>query len=474
MKRIRMINLRACCLLLLILFSVTSYCKDRDSLLQVYPSVKNEAERLNLIYRILDNPDPKKGLYYHRKLLTLTKKSGDKVGEAFVTALIAWTDFLTGNTSTATDIAFKSLRMAEEINSEQAVGSAYLILGLIFQSTDELKAREYFDKSIAASTAGNNNQAKGFALECIAGLYSGQGKRDTALNLAQQALEVFTTHKLSDNIPIALVNVGNLNYELGRKGLALEYYRSALQDPYIIYGDSMENANDKAGVYNALSRFYRKEGKLDSALHYARVAYQTVQNISFRYQIEPAFSLWKAYENTNSDSALKYATLYYSAKDSVASAGKLQEMQIMALLEEDRQQKLAEERSQNLQYAAIALGVLILFIGFLLLSHTVLASQKLIRFLGIVSLLIVFEFLNLFLHPLLGGVTHHSPVFMLLAMVCVAALLVPLHHKLEHLVIHRLVEKNNRIRLTAAKKTIEMLEPKAKDEYAEKKSNVQY
>jgi hypothetical protein len=150
--------------------------------------------------------------------------------------------------------------------------------------------------------------------------------------------------------------------------------------------------------------------------------------------------------------------LYYSARDSVFSAGKLQQIQVMALLEDERQQKLKEARKHNLQYAAIALGMVALLIGFLVLSHSALANQKLIRFLGVVSLLIVFEFLNLLLHPWLGAVTHHSPILMLLAMVCIAALLVPLHHRIEHWVIHRLVEKNNRIRLAAAKRTIQQLE----------------
>jgi hypothetical protein len=47
---------------------------------------------------------------------------------------------------------------------------------------------------------------------------------------------------------------------------------------------------------------------------------------------------------------------------------------------------------------------------------------------------------------------------MLLALVCIAALLVPLHHKLEKWATHKLVEKNKAIRLAAAKKTIEELE----------------
>ncbi|HMK06259.1 MAG TPA: hypothetical protein VK476_01935, partial [Flavobacterium sp.] len=58
----------------------------------------------------------------------------------------------------------------------------------------------------------------------------------------------------------------------------------------------------------------------------------------------------------------------------------------------------------------------------------------------------------------LGNLTHHSPIWMLLCMVALASLLIPLHHKLEHFIKHRLTEKNKAIRLAAAKKTIEQLE----------------
>jgi len=43
-------------------------------------------------------------------------------------------------------------------------------------------------------------------------------------------------------------------------------------------------------------------------------------------------------------------------------------------------------------------------------------------------------------------------------LVCIAALLVPLHHKVEKWATTTLVEKNKRLRLTAAKKTIDELD----------------
>jgi hypothetical protein len=166
-----------------------------------------------------------------------------------------------------------------------------------------------------------------------------------------------------------------------------------------------------------------------------------------------------AFERANMmDSAYKYLKIHHAIRDSMSSKKKMQQIQALILIEEQRQQTLKEERKYTIQYAAIALGVVALLIGFLVLSHSIIANQRLIRFLGVICLLIVFEFLNLLLHPWLGAITHHSPVLMLLAMVCVAAVLIPLHHKLEHWITEKLVKKNNRIRLAAAKRTIQQLE----------------
>ena len=95
-----------------------------------------------------------------------------------------------------------------------------------------------------------------------------------------------------------------------------------------------------------------------------------------------------------------------------------------------------EQRKQNIQYAIIALSIIYI-------SRSFIANTKLIQGLGIVALLIVFEFLNLLLHLFLERITNHSPVLML-ALVFIAALLVPLHHKLEYWATTKLVEKIRR------------------------------
>ena len=75
-------------------------------------------------------------------------------------------------------------------------------------------------------------------------------------------------------------------------------------------------------------------------------------------------------------------------------------------------------------------------------------------------MLAVFEFINLLIHPYLETFTNNSPVWMLLVLIVIGALLIPLHHRLEKWIKEKMVEKNKAIRLAAAKKTIEKLEKK--------------
>ena len=138
------------------------------------------------------------------------------------------------------------------------------------------------------------------------------------------------------------------------------------------------------------------------------------------------------------------------AADSLNSSKVNQQILLMTFDEDLRQQEVAAEkikeaqqRKQNIQYALLALGIISFVILFLALSRRHITNTKVIQFLGVVALLVVFEFLNLLLHPFLERITHHNPILMLLALVCIAALLVPLHHKLEKWATHKLVEKNN-------------------------------
>jgi len=168
------------------------------------------------------------------------------------------------------------------------------------------------------------------------------------------------------------------------------------------------------------------------------------------------------------DSIIYYAQMQIDYKDSVSNQKRIAEFQNITFAQQlkniDEQSKINEaneQRKHNIQYALITLGIIIFISIFLLLSRSIIVNEKWIEFLGVLGLLIVFEFTNLFIHPYISEATNDSPIFMLIILVIVAALLIPLHHRLEKWIKEKMVEKNKKIRLEAAKKTIEKLEKKS-------------
>ncbi|MFZ1687123.1 MAG: hypothetical protein WAU70_06865, partial [Flavobacteriales bacterium] len=171
------------------------------------------------------------------------------------------------------------------------------------------------------------------------------------------------------------------------------------------------------------------------------------------------------YAAGRADSAYSSLKLHAVLQDSIFNSVALSKVENMRfgqqLKEKEEAVTLAEEateRSRNIQFGIIALIVITLGIFLLIFSRTAVVGAKAIKNLSLIALLLFFEFINLLLHPFLDGITNHSPILMLLAMAAIAGLLIPLHHRMEKLITNMLVSKNNRVRLEAARRTIEELE----------------
>ncbi|MEZ5069245.1 MAG: hypothetical protein R2847_12590 [Bacteroidia bacterium] len=207
--------------------------------------------------------------------------------------------------------------------------------------------------------------------------------------------------------------------------LAVSYYNMAISQSI-----GSKNIRYLNIAYTGLAEHYQRFNQKDSCISYAKKVITVVKNTSFFYlSSKPAQLLTDIYEKNNCDSTLKYSKIFKTAVDSLTSVKTNQQIQLMTFEEDLRQQEVVgekrveEERKLNIQYALITLGIIVLLTLYLLLSRSFITNAKLIEFFGVVALLIVFEFLNLLLHPFLERITHHSPILMLLALVCIAALL---------------------------------------------------
>jgi tetratricopeptide (TPR) repeat protein len=363
---------------------------------------------------------------------------------------------LGGNYVKDLQLTLEAKELAERYNYPDYISNCYHELGNNYKWQKNFKqAAIYYNKV-------KEYNVPHYTTEMNLGIvYLHLGKLDSALEFASAAYQHCLKSPEQTYLSTILANLGRIHQKMGNVALGRNYLAMA---------ETL--ATDKKGIRNLgfvlldLSAFFKDSGAVDSAI-YCSNRILTMQGMQqFKpHMLDAAHNLFELYTSSNTDSAFKYLKLATALKEDLLGAEKTQEILTLRYEEELRQQqlslekiKLSEERNNNLQYAGITLALILFVILFFLFSHSIIANQKVIRFLGVIALLIVFEFLNLLLHPWLGAVTHHSPVLMLLAMVCVAALLIPLHHKLEHWITHKLVEKNKTIRLSAAKKIIATLE----------------
>lgn len=252
-------------------------------------------------------------------------------------------------------------------------------------------------------------------------------------------------------------------YELkGDSDLAEAYYKKALN---YCKKEKIVSAQIRHG--NIYCNFLLGEGKYEEAKLIALEILKVAEKAKMNEGLSNVSGiLQKIYAHSNQkDSALYYAMMQINYNDLTTNQKKQAEFQNLTFRQQlndiDELVKIQHEKEQrqnNIQYALITLGILTFIVLFLLLSRSIIVNEKWIEFLGVLGLLIVFEFINLFIHPYLSKATHDSPIFMLLILVIIAALLIPLHHKLEKWITGKMVEKNKKIRLDAARKTIEKLE----------------
>jgi len=446
--------------ILLILLSSQAYSQNKG-VFKLFEEAKNDSVRIDLLVNFYQptNVLPADSMKYHYTLFKeISQQQHDKAAEAVNLCHIGYYLYLNGDLPKGLALATEGLHLAESENNVRALGIANLVLQ--YFALDPVKKNDFLRKAISYSKSANDKHSLTVEYRNLGHLYYRSLQiPDSAFYYYQSAYNLSLKTNRSSDIVLNLVGLGNTNSLVGNKKIGLEYYKKALEI-------KTDNPEARASVYTAIANYYKKENNTDSTVYYARRGYEIAKSYNFqRSIIGPSKILKDVFTSLNSDSALKYTIIYYSANDSVYGRKKIEQIQALNFDEELRQQRMEEEkqkakeqRSHNLQYAAIAVALITFLILFFTLSRSIIVKTKFIEFFGVLGLLAVFEFINLFIHPYLSHATNHSPVLMLLILIGIGALLVPLHHRLEKWITKIMVEKNKKIRLAAAKKTIEQLE----------------
>ena len=438
-----------------------------NSFLKKYDSARSQSDKGKCIrsylasFSELQTDEAKKAA----NLLSYFKNHDDAIGSDYAGMAIARLLIFTGDYTTNLNQLLNFLHNFEKRHDGYGVMTSLQSIGIAFDRSKNFEqAALYYKKEAAAARELNDQQNYSGALSDTGSAYAQANLPDSGIVYAQQAVSIDYELNSQKNLAFSLATLAE-NY-MARKEYdialpllrkSIEYARSENRSWPLTY-----NTNDLAESFLALHQY-------DSTIHHARLALGYAKTDNYKDQLFRTYGcLNDAFEKTNNkDSSNKYFHLTMLTKDSLFNVEKEQMVQAMAFKEQLRQAE-AETKSQeekvagkrNLQYASIAIALISFIILFLLLSRTIIVREKFIRFFGVLGLLAVFEFINLYIHPYLSQITHDSPLLMLLVLMCIGTLLIPLHHRVEIWITKKMVDKNKKIRLEAARKTIAKLERK--------------
>jgi tetratricopeptide (TPR) repeat protein len=444
-----------------------------DSLKQVLNNGTTDSARFMNLYWLsitYAENDPDSAIHYAQEAYQFASRNKEKLlpwMEWNSSNALGWALWSAGNYPDAQSYYFQQLAQAQAIKDTFGIYQAYGNLGTLNRNEGNFKAAiSYYKKCLSYYHEQGVVWWQATVFPKVADMakaYEQTDVLDSALLYAQQAMQMQLQFSPKQTAFEAATVLGTIYSKMGQSALAMGYFNSFLNG----VGNDPVAIKDKALCLYEIAKHFERNKQYDSAVLYAQKAYQVNEKHSFKINsLNISSLLSQLYQLTHqTDSALKYLNIKDQTQDDLFSKEKLSRMQTLDFTEQLRQKQMEiteqhekEERSHNLQLIILAISIISAIIVFLLVSRSIIVSHKLVSFLNVVALLVVFEFINLLVHPFLERVTHHSPVLLLLVLVCIAALLVPIHHKLEKWASATLVEKNKQLRLAAAKKIIEQLE----------------
>lgn len=434
--------------LLFVIFNARAQQNVSDSVRRLITATKDDTTRILLINRLsqvyyASNPDTAIRLAQHA--LWLSSKINFLNGEARSLYSEGNVFMVTGAYPKALTCYLSALKINEKLNKPRSVSENLAAIAIVYYyERDYRKCIDFTLKSKTIAESLGDENTLGFDLLNLGGCYETLNILDTARIYTIQSYKLALKLKNLDVIGNANNNLGNIYSKMNEPEIALNYYRSAI--PYL----KQEDDDDvQCETTLGMAKLFKQLGQQDSSLHYARMSIISGTHGGFTSRVLDASNFLTNYFKVkgNLDSAFRYQELSISARDSLFSQEKTREVQNLSIAEQQRQQeieqqKLAEEETnkKNLQLAGIAIFIptFCLFIIFLSRRKT---KPHTVEFMGIVALLLVFEFITLVAHPYIEHWTHDTPVLTLIILVAIAAVLVPMHHRTEHWVKSKLVHK---------------------------------
>lgn len=412
-----------------------------DSLNKVLAKEKTDTEKAIILYRLSASYQtfkPDSALLYAQSAYTYSTKIKFLRGQSWALNQMAVAYNRLGNHPLALENYIHSLKIEEQRGYADNIAIAHMDISLLYVSEKDTKKALYY-ALIADSIIQKNNTADfaGLALYSLLNIGDIYEKADKLPEALSYTTRCYNSALKAGNQLItgsALNNLGNIYVKMGIPRQAIICYVTSI--PYLT---AMYDNNTLSEGNLGLAKAYRNTGMNDSAKYYAHLSYDISSEHSFLQQaLNASTFISQLYKTENNiDSAFAYQEIMIGLNDSIASREKIKQLQLITTEEQLRQYEIKakaeeekEELRQKLQLLAIGIMIPVFFLVSAYISRKK-VHKKVIEFSGIVSLLLLFEYITLLIHPIVAETTHHSPFLEIIIFICIAAIITPTHHKIE-------------------------------------------
>jgi signal transduction histidine kinase len=295
-----------------------------------------------------------------------------------------------GNYPKSLEIRLENLNMAEKVKDKYIMADAINAIQQDYNSMNDfgnvLRYGKMMDSILSAVDTTDNRfkSAEKNAKYIIANAYYKLNQPDSALFYANISSRISTARTLGDTAFIHPL-LGDIYSQMGNDAAAFYHYRLALPKAFQIHNPQLAASN-----LEGIAKLFKKEGHIDSALYYAKLALNLLQNNKITVQswgensntylaeISPLIAeLYK--ENGQPDSAYKYLLLSVTLKDSLYNTNKVRQFQTLSFNEAARRQQLeqqAAEAKKKYQTRIKIYGLISVITGFIILAIILYRNNK--------------------------------------------------------------------------------------------------
>jgi hypothetical protein len=223
-------------------------------------------------------------------------------------------------------------------------------------------------------------------------------------------------------------------------------YAYLLKAEQLIHSDP--NIILRSNFHQRFGQFLIRQKKPKEAILKFTEAYHLAQEASyFEYMLSASKNLESLYAGLGDyKNAYSYSVLNKALTDSLNTLTQNDQLVVMEIDHESRQRELAAKqeheqthRRHNIQYTAITIIIISLFVVLMMLGSLKVPSWT-IKMLGFFSFILFFEFIIMIADHKIYEITANEPWKILLIKIGLIGFLLPFHHWIEKKVIHFLID----------------------------------